>query len=208
MRHAPSIALISSFALIAGAFAVACGSRQNPAATGGTVSAASATSNAPSPSDRDGDSVPDAEDACPDVAGSRYDDPTVSGCRPITVDVVNTDYFTLGPVYFGQGSDAIGDDQVATLDRVVDGMKNSPDLLLEIRGYADDSASADEDTKLSQRRAEAVKRWLEGRGIQSARLSTKALGRTEPANPEQTAEARAENRRRVQFVITDPSPTP
>ena len=186
---------------------MACGSRQNPGATGGPVSPASATSNAPSPSDRDGDSVPDAEDACPDVAGKRYDDPTVSGCPAKTVFVENTDYFKLGPLYFGQGSDAIGDDHVATLDRLVDGMKNEPDLLLEIRGYADDSASADEDTKLSQRRAEAVKRWLEGRGIQSARLSTKALGRTEPANPEQTAEARAENRR-VEFVLRDPSASP
>ncbi len=204
MGHTSSSALISSSALLVGAFAVACGSRQEPAATGGTVSPASATSTAPSPSDRDGDSVPDAEDACPDVAGSRYDDPTVSGCRAKVVFVENTDYFRLGPVYFGQGSDAIGDDQVATLDKLVDGMKNAPDLLLEIRGYADDSASADEDAKLSQRRAEAVKRWLEGRAIQSARLSTKALGRTEPANPEQTAEARAENRR-VQFVLRDPS---
>jgi OmpA-OmpF porin, OOP family len=207
MRHTSSIALISSIAVIAGAIAVACGSRQNPAATGGAVSPASAPSNAPSPSDRDGDSVPDAEDACPDVAGSRYHDPTVSGCPRKTVFVENTDYFKLGPVYFGQGSDAIGDAQVATLDRLVDGMKNEPDLLLEIRGYADDSASADEDTKLSERRAEAVKRWLEGRGIQSARLSTKALGRTEPANPEQTAKARAENRR-VQFVLRNPSRSP
>jgi len=207
MRHASRIALISSIALIVGAFAVACGSRQDPAATGGTVSPASATSSAPLPSDRDGDTVLDAEDACPGVAGSRHDDPTVSGCPAKTVFVENEDHFKLEPVYFGQGSDAIGDDQVATLDKLVDAMKDAPDLRVEIRGYADDSASANEDANLSQRRAEAIKRWLEGRAIQSARLSTKALGRTEPANPEQTAKARAENRR-VQFVLRDPSASP
>ncbi len=36
----------------------------------------------PAPADRDGDGVPDASDACPDVAGVRTDDPKTNGCPP------------------------------------------------------------------------------------------------------------------------------
>jgi outer membrane protein OmpA-like peptidoglycan-associated protein len=34
------------------------------------------------PPDRDGDGIPDAEDACPDVKGVRTDDPKTNGCPP------------------------------------------------------------------------------------------------------------------------------
>jgi len=34
------------------------------------------------PLDRDGDGVPDAQDACPDAAGVRSDDPKINGCPP------------------------------------------------------------------------------------------------------------------------------
>ncbi len=34
------------------------------------------------PSDRDGDGIPDSEDACPDQAGIRTDDPKTNGCPP------------------------------------------------------------------------------------------------------------------------------
>jgi outer membrane protein OmpA-like peptidoglycan-associated protein len=36
----------------------------------------------PPPSDRDGDGVPDTDDACPDVKGVQTDDPKTNGCPP------------------------------------------------------------------------------------------------------------------------------
>jgi OOP family OmpA-OmpF porin len=36
----------------------------------------------PPPADKDGDGVPDSEDACPDVAGVKTDDPKTNGCPP------------------------------------------------------------------------------------------------------------------------------
>jgi outer membrane protein OmpA-like peptidoglycan-associated protein len=36
----------------------------------------------PAPLDRDGDGIPDAQDACPDEAGERTDDPQTNGCPP------------------------------------------------------------------------------------------------------------------------------
>jgi outer membrane protein OmpA-like peptidoglycan-associated protein len=53
---------------------------------------------------------------------------------------------------------------------------------------------------LSQRRAEAVQRWLVQHGVEPARLIAKGYGSTRPLAPNITAYNRARNRR-VQFKI-------
>jgi OmpA-OmpF porin, OOP family len=40
----------------------------------------------PPPKDRDGDGIPDKEDACPDLAGIRTNDPATNGCPPLPPD--------------------------------------------------------------------------------------------------------------------------
>ena len=55
--------------------------------------------------------------------------------------------------------------------------------------------------KLSQDRANAVKRYLESRGVPGARLSPSGFGPTQPVDDNRTATGR-ENNRRVEFHIT------
>jgi outer membrane protein OmpA-like peptidoglycan-associated protein len=54
--------------------------------------------------------------------------------------------------------------------------------------------------RLSQRRAEAVQRWLVQHGVESMRLMAKGYGPTRPVVPNITQQNRARNRR-VQFRI-------
>jgi outer membrane protein OmpA-like peptidoglycan-associated protein len=54
--------------------------------------------------------------------------------------------------------------------------------------------------KLSQQRAESVRRWLVQHGVEPARLTAKGYGPLRPIAPNITAYNRARNRR-VQFKI-------
>ena len=56
---------------------------------GGPAAAVASRRAAPVPSDRDGDGIPDATDACPDVVGVVTDDPLTNGCPRLEVRVVD-----------------------------------------------------------------------------------------------------------------------
>ncbi len=56
--------------------------------------------------------------------------------------------------------------------------------------------------KLSQRRADAVRKYLMDKGVAGNRLEAKGLGETQPAADNKTVEGRAQNRR-VVFQRTD-----
>jgi len=64
-----------------------------------------------------------------------------------------------------------------------------------ITGHTDNTGSADYNMKLSLRRAEAVRDYLLGLGIDPAKLEVKGEGMTNPAADNSTAEGRAKNRR-------------
>lgn len=79
-------------------------------------------------------------------------------------------------------------------------LQKNPDLKVEIQGYCDINASVDYNKKLSQRRAETVKNYLESKGVASSRLTAVGYGKTDYVADNKTAEGRAENRR-VEFKI-------
>jgi OOP family OmpA-OmpF porin len=85
------------------------------------------------------------------------------------------------------------------LDIVASALRN--DRLVEYRftveGHADPRGHADSNLKLSQERAESVKRYLMAQGIAEDRLVTEGRGDREPMLPAQPA---APENRRVTFV--------
>jgi iron complex outermembrane receptor protein len=84
-----------------------------------------------------------------------------------------------------------------TLDDVARALVAQPELMVEIQGYTDSIGSAEYNLKLSQRRAEAVKAYLESRGVKSSGLTAKGFGKENPIASNKTEEGRAENRRVV-----------
>jgi OmpA-OmpF porin, OOP family len=75
-------------------------------------------------------------------------------------------------------------------------LKKYPDLKILIEGHTDNVGSAKYNEKLSQQRADAVKKDLVAQyGIEASRLSTKGYGLTRPIASNATKEGRQKNRR-------------
>jgi len=91
------------------------------------------------------------------------------------------------------------------LDQVADALLSRPDIKVEIDGHTDGVGSAAYNQKLSERRAEAVKQYLVGRGIDAGRMTTKGFGKTKPIADNSTEEGRELNRR-VELKVTESNP--
>jgi len=82
-----------------------------------------------------------------------------------------------------------------------DVMKKHPDLKVIIEGHTDNVGGAAYNQKLSQRRAESVKRYMtEKFGIDASRLKAKGYGLSIPIASNSTAAGKAKNRR-VEAVV-------
>lgn len=99
-------------------------------------------------------------------------------------------------VYFDFDSAELTDAARAELDRLVAAHRNSKRYFITLQGYTDQIGSAEYNLRLSQRRAEAVKRYLVAQhGIPLYRVYVIGLGEQKPVEEGRTREARARNRR-------------
>jgi outer membrane protein OmpA-like peptidoglycan-associated protein len=104
-------------------------------------------------------------------------------------------------VSFATGSDEILPNSEPLLLEVADALLRNPDLeLVEVQGHTDNRGDHELNMKLSQQRAESVRRWLVQHGVEPVRLTAKGYGPTRPIAPNITAYNQARNRR-VQFKI-------
>lgn len=87
------------------------------------------------------------------------------------------------------------------LDDLATTLKAHPEFQsVEIGGHTDDTGPKEVNDKLSEQRAEAVKKELIKRGIEPGRLKTKGYGPSEPISSNASPVGRARNRR-VEFRI-------
>lgn len=98
-------------------------------------------------------------------------------------------------INFDSDSDVLRDESKPTLDRIAALLKAKADWKLTIEGHTDSTATAAHNQQLSQRRAEAVKAYLQKAGIDGARLKAVGLGATKPVAGNETEIGRAQNRR-------------
>lgn len=83
-------------------------------------------------------------------------------------------------VLFRQGKSVVDPAQYAPIELIAQYMKNHPEAQVEIKGYASPEGSAELNQKLSEARAEAVKKILVNKyKISSSRLTTKGCGATD-----------------------------
>ncbi len=141
----------------------------------------------------DMDGVADYRDACARTpTGTRVD---ARGCplageRIAIVTNINFDF----------DHTDVRDDVRKRLSRVIQLLKELPEVDVKIVGYTDDIGSAKYNLSLSLRRAESVRDYIVTRGIGGMRLSVAGRGKTEPLVSNSTPEGRAVNRR-VEFVV-------
>jgi OOP family OmpA-OmpF porin len=84
----------------------------------------------------------------------------------------------------------------ADLKRVADYMKKYPETTVTIEGNTDNVGGKKYNQKLSERRAESVKKYLvEKFGADASKISTVGYGLTRPIADNKTPEGRQQNRR-------------
>jgi len=109
----------------------------------------------------------------------------------------------LSGVSFEMGSSKLRPEATAPLKTVAEAMKANPTLQVEIGGHTDAIGGAAKNQRLSQRRANSVKAFLAGEGVEATRLTAVGYGETQPLASNNTPEGRATNRR-VAFKATRP----
>jgi outer membrane protein OmpA-like peptidoglycan-associated protein len=108
---------------------------------------------------------------------------------------------TLGDTLFATGKSEIKSGATANLDRLAAFMTQYPQRTAAIEGFTDNVGSDAYNQDLSQRRAETVKRYLVGQGVETARLSSAGRGEEAPVADNASAEGRQQNRR-VEVIIS------
>lgn len=146
--------------------------------------------------DTDGDGLLDPDDRCPDQPETRNGYQDEDGCTDELPGPKPEFFGTLPGVTFARGKATIAADQTAKLDGTVAALNQISGFRLEISGHTDDREKSP--AELSLRRAEAVREYLQGRGIAAERLVVRGAGASEPADDNKTSAGRARNRR-VEF---------
>ena len=142
--------------------------------------------------DADGDGVPDEMDQCPGTPPHAKVD--VNGCMVNQTLVLDEVDFELNSAVLTATASRI-------LDSVAAGLNGQKNVKIEIDGYTDSTGTAAYNMTLSQQRAEAVRQYLIGKGIDSARMTTQGFGDTKPLDSNKSEPGRAANRR-VELKIT------
>jgi len=103
-------------------------------------------------------------------------------------------------VTFASGSATLTPSSEDVLERALRALQINPGVIIEIAGYTDDVGSVAQNERLSLRRAESVKAWLNRKGVASWRMTTVGKGPREPIAPNDSPERRAKNRR-IEFHV-------
>jgi outer membrane protein OmpA-like peptidoglycan-associated protein len=84
--------------------------------------------------------------------------------------------------------------QTALLD-IAKQLQDNPNLVVELEGYTDSVGAMPYNVQLSQRRSEAVRRFLVEKGIEMHRIHSIGLGDIKPSADNATSKGREQNRR-------------
>ncbi len=152
--------------------------------------------------DNDGDQVVDLEDRCPMVPGVKGGEKPGCPKKPALVVVTEKEIKITQQIHFAFGKATIRPISYKVLDAVVEVLQQKPKIKLEIQGHTDNKGSKFLNKRLSQQRADAVRKYLVSHGTAPSRLISVGYGMDKPLVPNTSARNRALNRR-VQFVRTE-----
>ncbi|MFK5889605.1 MAG: OmpA family protein [Flavobacteriaceae bacterium] len=153
--------------------------------------------------DTDGDGVLDKDDKCVDAPG-----PAVNGGCPdkvITEDAERKLNEFAKTILFNTNEYTFKEGVTEQLDEIVFIMNQYKAAEFHIEGHTDSAGSSLSNLKLSDNRANAVRKYFIAHGISSKRLTAQGYGEEKPIDTNRTPEGRENNRRVTLTVINKKS---
>ncbi|MEI8278964.1 MAG: OmpA family protein [Bacteroidota bacterium] len=135
-----------------------------------------------------------------DIKRTDPDDTVVVNIYLDTISMMNSE-FHVSNVYYDYDKATLKPESIASLDSLVNFMKDNPSLSVEIYAFTDGKGADKYNEDLSRRRAEAVMAYIEKSGVEAGRMIAKGLGKSNPAASNNDESGRARNRR-TEFRIT------
>lgn len=105
-------------------------------------------------------------------------------------------------IEFDSSSSRLRSDSHKLLDAIADVLEADADAKIEIGGHTDSNGTETKNVRLSQRRAEAVKKYLAGKGIKSNRIKAVGYGSSLPIAADSTFDGQRQNRR-IEFQVQE-----
>jgi outer membrane protein OmpA-like peptidoglycan-associated protein len=149
------------------------------------------------PLDSDGDGVPDYIDQCPAVPGIEAN----KGCPEMKREVRQLLQKAMQGIEFETGKATIKKKSFPLLDKIAEIFIENSNYIIEVQGHTDDVGKAEVNKKISEKRAQAVMKYLEKKGVAAERMSAVGYGPDVPIADNRTKAGRQKNRR-VEFKIT------
>jgi len=128
-----------------------------------------------------------------------YERNTTDYADAVSKAIAETGKFVTNNILFETGKATLKPESMEEIQKVADYMKKNPSARFEVQGHTDNQGSDKINDPLSQQRAEAVVKALEGLGVDGFNLRAVGKGAHEPIADNSTDEGRAKNRR-VEFV--------
>ncbi|HLP21832.1 MAG TPA: OmpA family protein, partial [Chitinophagales bacterium] len=147
--------------------------------------------------DKDNDGVFDKDDACPTIPGI----PENKGCPKLEKKELETIKYAFENLEFETGKDIIRSSSFPSLNSLASLLVKKPNYGLKIEGHTDNVGSDEKNMILSQKRADAVKKYLTKKGVKADYLDTYGYGETKPIATNETPQGRQKNRR-VEMTVT------
>ena len=150
--------------------------------------------------DTDNDGIVDTADKCPTVPGLESN----NGC-PFKEEVLSGLALGLNKmtpdILFNTGNADFRKDSYPALIKIIERMKQHPDVQFRIEGHTDSVGDYEFNKRLSQTRANAVRNYLVSGGVSLENIVAEGFGETKPIASNLTEEGRRKNRRVEIFII-------
>lgn len=146
--------------------------------------------------DRDADGLKDPDDRCPDEAGPRDN----GGCPYKRIEVTKEKIELHEKIFFNFGKATINERSYPLLDEIAGVLKNNPNMKIRIEGHTDSKGSNVSNKRLSQARADEVRKYMMSRGLDHNRMESIGYGEERPIDSNDSEAGMAVNRR-VEFLI-------
>ncbi len=108
---------------------------------------------------------------------------------------------TLGDVLFEIDRAELKPGATRSLDQLAMALRDDPRSSVSIEGHTDSTGSREHNLDLSSRRAESVRSYLLGHGVDATRTTARGLGPDYPVASNNTAAGRQQNRR-VEVIVS------